>query len=239
VDDSFWPDILAPGCFADDLPVFLAEGFVSGINHDWCQPIGKPLEARETPDGLFVRASISDTTAGRDVRTLLRDGVVKRLSIGFRVLGRTWLETSADVTAWWQTVGYSPTPDDLAKAADGVRLVTRARLYEFGPVAVPANKGAVITAVKASGEASRSLEDQARAVLVAADELVERLEVVSELRASKGRHLGEERQAEVKRLIRRFERLLGADDAEKASTDAGQLYADFLAIQSRQHGLRV
>jgi len=80
VDDSFWPDILAPGCFAQDLAEFLAEGFVSGINHDWDVPIGKPLEARETAEGLFVRASISDTAAGRDVRTLLRDGVVKRLS---------------------------------------------------------------------------------------------------------------------------------------------------------------
>jgi len=109
LDDSFWPDILAPGCFAEDLPVFLAEGFVSGINHDWCQPIGKTLEARETPDGLFVRAAISDTTAGRDVRTLLRDGVVKRLSIGLRVLGRTWLETASEVSAWWQSVRYSPT----------------------------------------------------------------------------------------------------------------------------------
>src|SRR5688500_18891828 len=66
VDESAWPDILAPGCFAHDLPDFLAEGFVSGVNHDWNCPIGRPLEARETPEGLYVRASISDTTAGRD-----------------------------------------------------------------------------------------------------------------------------------------------------------------------------
>src|SRR6185503_11239202 len=84
VDDSYWPDILAPGCFTQDLPEFLSEGFVSGINHDWDQPIGKPLSAAENASGLYVKASISDTACGRDVRTLLKDGVVKRMSIGFR-----------------------------------------------------------------------------------------------------------------------------------------------------------
>ena len=50
-------------------------------NMDW--PIGKPTEIREVKDGLFIKAPISKTQMGRDVLTLVRDGVLDELSIGF------------------------------------------------------------------------------------------------------------------------------------------------------------
>jgi len=141
-------DIIAPGAFAEDLPAFLSEGFIGGCNHDWDQPIGKPIEASERPDGLYLKGSISDTTHGRDIRTLMRDGVVRRLSIGFRTLGRQRLETSDDVAAWWAKAGYGPSAEDIARSARGVRLLTRVRLVEVSPVALPANPRAIVTAVK-------------------------------------------------------------------------------------------
>ncbi len=52
--------------------------------HDSCElPIGKPLELREDEKGLFIRGKISDTQKGRDIRTLLKDGVLNELSIGY------------------------------------------------------------------------------------------------------------------------------------------------------------
>ncbi len=52
--------------------------------HNECElPIGKPLELREDEKGLFVRGKISDTMKGRDIQTLLKDGVLNELSIGY------------------------------------------------------------------------------------------------------------------------------------------------------------
>lgn len=154
IDDSAQADIVCPGAFQADLPEFLASGFIGGMNHDWSRPIGRPLEAREDAHGLFVRAALSDTTDGRDLRTLLADGVVRRLSIGFRILEREWLETADAVQAHWRRWGYVPTPEDAARAPAGARLLKRIRLYEVSPVALAANPMARITGVKrASAEA--------------------------------------------------------------------------------------
>jgi HK97 family phage prohead protease len=144
IDDT--AEIIAPGAFKDTLPRFLSEGIVAW-QHDWSVPIGKPLEAREEPKGLYVRARISDTTQGRDAITLMRDGVVKKLSIGFRTTAAEKL-SAKQVDAFWSGEGYLPTPDDLRRAEKGARLLRRIDLYEFSPVSVPANREASITALK-------------------------------------------------------------------------------------------
>lgn len=46
-------------------------------------PIGKPLTLKEDERGLFVRAQISDTALGKDVKTLIKDKVFTELSIGY------------------------------------------------------------------------------------------------------------------------------------------------------------
>lgn len=47
------------------------------------EPIGVITSAEDTETGWAVTATISDTTQGRDAATLLRDGAVSSLSIGF------------------------------------------------------------------------------------------------------------------------------------------------------------
>lgn len=51
--------------------------------HDRTTPIGSITAARATGKGLEVDMRISDTQAGRDALTLVRDGVIDSLSIGF------------------------------------------------------------------------------------------------------------------------------------------------------------
>lgn len=52
--------------------------------HDNCDlPIGKPIELREDGKGLYIRGKISDTQKGRDIQTLLKDGVLTEMSIGY------------------------------------------------------------------------------------------------------------------------------------------------------------
>lgn len=51
--------------------------------HDPSEPIGRPLEMRETAKGLWIRGSISDTERGREAVRLMADGVITEMSIGF------------------------------------------------------------------------------------------------------------------------------------------------------------
>jgi len=87
--------------------------------------IGKPLEIKEDDTGVFVRAKIlTDLPAGANAWRLMTEGIINTLSFGFSVL-----EQSYD---------------------KGKRIITDVDLYEFSPVAFPANPDALITAVRAA-----------------------------------------------------------------------------------------
>jgi len=142
-------EIVVPGAFTDTLPQFLEDGFIGGINHQWDMPIGKPTGAKEDVLGLFIQAMISDTVSGRDCRTLMKDRVIKKMSIGYRVKADEWLETADEVAAYWKQHSYQPTAQDIARSQYGVRLLHKINpLFECSPVTVPANDRADISRVK-------------------------------------------------------------------------------------------
>lgn len=151
--DSY-DEINAPGCFAPVIEQFLADGFISGLDHNWKDPIGKPTSAMETGEGLKIAWQLSATTAGRDAGILLRDKVVTKLSIGFDYGRYEMLAKMDAVRAYWEGFGYHPTDLDLSRAAaaceySGVRLNREmGALYEVSPVTVPANIGSTITSVR-------------------------------------------------------------------------------------------
>lgn len=72
-------------------------------NHDHMNgglPIGLVTKATDTDAGLEVEARLSDTTKGNEVYQLLKDGVIKKFSVGFepveaRMDGETVVRTSA------------------------------------------------------------------------------------------------------------------------------------------------
>jgi HK97 family phage prohead protease len=148
-------EIVDNKAFDEDLPEFLENGFIGGINHDWDRPIGRPMEGtRPMPDHLHLKASVVDTTHGMDCRKLLKAGVIRKLSIGYRVKGDMMLENEDECMAYWKQKGYKPNADDMARCKMGARVLTRIHLYEASPVSVPANSLATITAVKAAREAA-------------------------------------------------------------------------------------
>lgn len=93
-------------------------------DHD--KPIGRITEIRDEDDGLVIDAVISDTPLGDETRQLIADGVLTRMSVGFR-----------------------PASDglDIQERDDGsVHVtVTRAELYEVSVVAFPAYADTPIT----------------------------------------------------------------------------------------------
>jgi HK97 family phage prohead protease len=54
--------------------------------HDTWKPIGKPIQLQEDDKGLFLKAKISDTEQGREAYTLMKDGVLNEMSIGYNTI---------------------------------------------------------------------------------------------------------------------------------------------------------
>lgn len=205
-----WGDIIAPGAFKDTLPQFLKEGFVGGLNHAWSDPIGKPLDAEEDGKGLFVKGSIEETAHGKDCRVLIKQGVVKKMSIGFVAKGRELLETEDDVERYWAQNGYTPTDDDRAKAKYGARLLTKVNLYEFSPVTLPANRLADITGAKSGPDGLPTVHEQSVKVIEDLEALVGRLSETALKRSGEGKPLAPQHVVGLKRAQDAIARLLTA-----------------------------
>src|SRR5262249_38615564 len=151
-------DMILPGAFVEDLPRFLQEGVVCW-QHDWMAPIGVPLEAKEDNYGLMTRARVSNTMQGKDAMTLIKDGVIKKLSIGYRVQNYDWVDR-AGLVSYLQTSGLAPERQDaILRQYDELELMElfllkKIRLFEYSPVSVPANPNASIIAAKGATGAS-------------------------------------------------------------------------------------
>lgn len=136
VDDG--GDIVEKGAFAKTIVEDFSRIKILS-QHDQCElPIGKPLELREDEKGLFIRGKISDTQKGRDIQTLLKDGVLNELSIGYDV------------------VDYS------IDESTNIRHLKQIKLWEVSIVTWAMNDQAMIDDVK-SIDAVRSMAEELKA----------------------------------------------------------------------------
>lgn len=78
-------DIVMPGAFAKSLAEHKANGTLPLLfwMHDPTRIPGRWLDMREDSTGLYAKGRLSDTPLGNELRTLLRDGSISGLSIGF------------------------------------------------------------------------------------------------------------------------------------------------------------
>ena len=76
-------DIIERGAFSETIREDFDRIKILSQHNDCELPIGRPLELREDDKGLYIRGKISDTQKGRDIKTLLKDGVLNELSIGY------------------------------------------------------------------------------------------------------------------------------------------------------------
>ena len=112
-------------------------------------PIGKPLELREDEKGLFIRGRISDTQKGRDIQTLLKDGVLSEMSIGYDAIdfdydGNTGIRHLKEVKLWEVSIvtwamNDQATIDEVKSLAETLRSeakagkITQSRLNALKP----------------------------------------------------------------------------------------------------------
>jgi HK97 family phage prohead protease len=180
-------DVIGKGAFAHYLPEYKAAGVICW-QHDWKEPIGKPLEAKEDEKGLFVRGKISRTSKGSDALVLLRDGVVDKLSIGFKATKARILSDTEGKSLLGEQP-YLEAKEGLPWDRSGIRFVEQMRLYEVSPVTVPQNYRTSIIGVKSGLPAGLTFDDHFSAVLATNEEFAGRFRDLADLRIKAGRTL--------------------------------------------------
>ena len=114
-----------------------AEGVPSLIlwQHDQHEPIGRIVKGTDTDAGFEIDANLSQTARGQEAATLLDDGVITRLSIGF-------------IPQEWRI--------ELDEETDTETIVhTKVRAMEFSLVSFPAYSSAAVSSVRHKQEQSR------------------------------------------------------------------------------------
>jgi len=95
------------------------------FGHDWMEPLGPTLEAREDEIGLYVKGELlKDVKRAQEVYALIKSGAMTDLSFGFRVL------------------------EDEFDHETGYRHLKKIDIFEWSPVLVGANPKATLTGVK-------------------------------------------------------------------------------------------
>lgn len=130
VDDG--GDIVVKGAFAETIVEDFARIKILALHNGNWLPVGKPIELREDDHGLFIRGKISDTSMGRDIQTLLKDGVLNELSIGYDAV------------------------DYAVDESTGIRHLKQIKLWEVSIVTWAMNDQATIDDVKSMAEELRA-----------------------------------------------------------------------------------
>lgn len=114
------------------------------------EPIGKILETRDTPEGLQLKARISETNRGNEVYTLLKDGVLTKMSIGF------------------EPIGDAPCQVTKEKDTEIIRW-NSVKAREFSIVPFPAYQDATITKVRQENRKETKMDTTTTDTLTRAD----------------------------------------------------------------------
>lgn len=142
-------EIVDDGAFNDTLPHFLAKGFIT-VEHRWDKPIGKPLKAGPSGEGLAVEGEVYPKMYdGESVAEGMRRGVYKEMSIGYYVDDAEEMSYESTLK-YWAGKGYSPSIMDHQRAANGVKLLKRIRLEEAAICVRGMNSSARVTGVKSA-----------------------------------------------------------------------------------------
>lgn len=254
-------DIIFPNAFTNLDTTFKNDGVVAW-QHDWSMPIGKPLMAREelAPRwGLYTEARISKTTLGTDAMILIRDKVVKKLSIGYRLLKDGYSIVNREGLVALMRGYHVNIPEDKqaevlvdfdARKLDDVWALTKIELLEYSPVTLAMNPDADILGAKNEdlGGALDGLPFAFHPAIVATaiKGLAERIRTFKDIRAQENRKPSPAHISGLDRVVAELEEALR--DAKTLQTelkavtenpgsvspeDGASLYAKFLALETR------
>ena len=126
-------DVIEPGAFSDSLSNRGTGGIKMLLQHDPNQPIGVWEELAELPRGLYARGKLMmDVARAREVLSLMIAGALDGLSIGFRTIKARKSDNGA------------------------VRHIEKVDLWEISVVTFPMQPLARVSAVRQSGNVSKT-----------------------------------------------------------------------------------
>jgi len=129
--DSY-KDVITDGAFKKTLKE-QGDRIAFCYQHDIYNPIGKIQEIKEDSTGLWLKVKISD--AENDIKTKIREGILKEMSIGYSVMEAKRGEQDGE----------------------DVNFLTEIKLYEVSLVTIAANPLAMIESMKSEGETNKDV----------------------------------------------------------------------------------
>lgn len=136
-DFGGWNERIAPGAFAE----VTKDDAVALFNHDHNLVLGRNgvnVKIEQDEVGLRYRIELPDTTLAKDLRQLVRSGIIHQSSFAFTVAEQSW---------------------EHNEGKPSVRTIKRIkRLYDVSPVTTPAYRDTSVGA--RSFEASKPKEEQ-------------------------------------------------------------------------------
>ena len=137
IPDSYG-DIIDPGAFKKTIKERNKQIKILW-NHYILEPIGRPTKLEEDEKGLYFEGKLSlGVQRAREVLSLMKDGVINEMSIGFNTVKE--------------------------RMVDGIHHLQEIKLYDISPVSFAANPEAMITSVKrATGYGNLPLADRGKA----------------------------------------------------------------------------
>lgn len=147
-------DIILPGAFQKSIQEFMDSGGLVLSDHEnkTSAVIGTLNDATEDRSGLKVDVTFSATKAGQDIRTLLREKAVRKMSISFLAKPPERL-SKKQVGELWDRMGYKPSATQIKLSEKGANLIKEvSEIIEVSVVPIPANADASIISVKAHSE---------------------------------------------------------------------------------------
>lgn len=124
-------DVMAKGAFRRTLDEN-KDRIAFLYQHDMRQPIGKPKIMEEDDIGLKVEAKVSDSSQGKDIRTMIKEGILKEFSVGFIPMKEE------------EIIGFN--------------TFKEVKLFEFSLVTLAANPLATVTGFKGTKTVENAIE---------------------------------------------------------------------------------
>lgn len=160
-EPNFYGRIIVPGAFKDSLRSRPSKRkpLVMGYEHSTfggTNPIGGWRAAKDDPDAgiQLSEGHISNTAAGRDVATLVADGHITGLSIGFITQGARF--GAAGETHEFKTP-YGTRSYELPADGEGAVFITKGELLETSIVSTPADDEGRLVKHSFAAEAVKAL----------------------------------------------------------------------------------
>lgn len=228
-------DVIAPGFFKPLIKGFLTTGFVA-MAHDWKNPVGMPIAAKDSAEGLFSTAEFHSTEAGQNARTIAVERAEKGLQTGVSVAfscapgGYAWFQDGAAMIDFMKGAEMDLTGYDVKgiQAYDSYcRLLVKGdQLFEWSIALVPVNVGASVIDAKGLGDNSHAglpLDEHLVTSLAVVRGASARLLDYSIMKAKDGRAASPARLTEAESLYAELGALIAKMKAPPIDADAERI----------------